>query len=78
MAAKIREITPADRLYHELYQLRRNLDQLLAEYEASTCATDDAYRPEVVSFRAQFKQEQNQTRDRSGRPKRISLIPSRV
>ena len=38
MGARIREITPADRLYHELAAIKRRLDQLLAEYEASQSA----------------------------------------
>ena len=35
MGARIREITPEDRLFHELVVIKRRLDQLLAEYEVS-------------------------------------------
>ena len=54
---QLRQITPADRLYSELYQIRRDLDRLLAEYEASV-SDDNPHPPaESPSFKDQFRRE---------------------
>jgi hypothetical protein len=39
--AKVKKITPADRLAQQIYRLRRDLDAVLAEYMAATQEPED-------------------------------------
>jgi hypothetical protein len=50
----LRELTDQDRLYFELVQIKKRLDQLLAEYAAGR---QPAGEPEVVSFRKLYREQ---------------------
>jgi hypothetical protein len=46
---KLKEISPSDRLYHELLEMRRRLNMMIKDYESSL-PTEENQEPPVYLF----------------------------